>query len=81
MKESQKNDDVQVRWTTFNGTRIGAYFVLPRLEVQDVRLAPGDELMLSYEGELHAKWHKKGVVLKVPDSIINLCRYFRRNRD
>ena len=36
--------------------------------MQDVRLAPGDELLLSYEGELRSKWEKKGVVLKVPDS-------------
>jgi regulator of nonsense transcripts 1 len=68
MKESQTQSDVVVRWNMgLNGKR-AAYFNLPRLELGDVRLAPGDELLLKYKGELHAPWEQRGHVIKVPDS-------------
>jgi regulator of nonsense transcripts 1 len=68
MRESQSQDDIIVHWTVGMNTKLIASFKMPRLDWGDLRLAPGDELLLRYAGELHAFWERKGHVIKVPDS-------------
>ncbi|KAJ3297740.1 ATP-dependent helicase NAM7 [Borealophlyctis nickersoniae] len=67
LKESQTQQDVVVRWDIGLNKKQLAFFQLPKLEQGDVRLAVGDELVLTYKGELHAPWHGKGHVIKVPN--------------
>lgn len=69
MKESQTQENVVVRWNTGMDSKKVAYFVLPRLDLGDIRLGTGDELLLKYRGELHAPWEKRGLVIKIPDSV------------
>eukprot|EP00842_Homolaphlyctis_polyrhiza_P005252 jgi/Hompol1/5728/HPOL_004656-RA len=69
VKEAQTQEDVVVRWdTALNRSRI-AYFILPKLELGEIRLAVGDELVLKYSGELHAPWSHAGNVIKIPNSV------------
>jgi regulator of nonsense transcripts 1 len=72
MKESQTQENVVVRWTTSSTSKRIAYFVLPRLDLGDIRLTTGDELLLKYKGELHAPWERRGVVVKIPDSNVHI---------
>lgn len=68
LKESQTQTDISVRWDLgLNQKRI-AWFVLPKLESGEVRLAVGDELRLKYAGELHKNWEGAGHVIKIPNS-------------
>ena len=68
LKESQTQSDIVVRWDLgLNQKRI-AWFNLPKLESGEVRLAPGDELRLKYQGELHKPWEGVGHVIKIPNS-------------
>jgi regulator of nonsense transcripts 1 len=68
LKESQTQTDITVRWDLgLNQKRI-AWFVLPKLESGEVRLAVGDELRLKYAGELHKNWEGAGHVIKIPNS-------------
>lgn len=69
LKESQTQTDISVRWDLgLNQKRI-AWFVLPKLESGEVRLAVGDELRLKYAGELHKNWEGAGHVIKIPNSM------------
>ncbi|KAI8895408.1 hypothetical protein BC833DRAFT_162085 [Globomyces pollinis-pini] len=68
MKESQTQEQVVVRWSMGLNMKRVANFILPRLELGDIRLAPGDELLLKYKGELHPYWERRGHVIKIPDS-------------
>ncbi|KAJ1910637.1 ATP-dependent RNA helicase [Tieghemiomyces parasiticus] len=68
MKEAQTQDDITVRWDMgLNHQRI-AWFVFPKLELGEVRLAVGDELRLRYRGELQAPWEGTGHVIKIPNN-------------
>lgn len=68
LKESQTQTDISIRWDLgLNQKRI-AWFVLPKLESGEVRLAVGDELRLKYSGELHKNWEGAGHVIKIPNS-------------
>ena len=68
LKESQTQTDISIRWDLgLNQKRI-AWFVLPKLESGEVRLAVGDELRLKYAGELHKNWEGAGHVIKIPNS-------------
>ncbi|KAI9209642.1 ATP dependent helicase [Polychytrium aggregatum] len=69
LKESQTQEDVVVRWDVGLNQKRVAYFLLPKLEQGDIRLAPGDELLLKYKGELHAPWEGRGHVIKVPNNV------------
>lgn len=70
MKEAM-SQDVTVRWELgINSKRI-AYFSLIRQELGEMRLVPGDELVLRYKGELLTNWEARGQVIKVPDCIPN----------
>ncbi|KAF1815664.1 P-loop containing nucleoside triphosphate hydrolase protein [Eremomyces bilateralis CBS 781.70] len=45
-----------------------ASFVLPKLELGDVKLAVGDEMRLRYTGELRPHWEGVGYVIKIPNN-------------
>lgn len=45
-----------------------AWFYFPKLELGEVKLAVGDELRLSYRGELQEHWISVGHVIKIPNS-------------
>jgi regulator of nonsense transcripts 1 len=49
MKESQTKDNIRVRWETALNKKKVAYFVFPK-EDNELRLVPGDELRLRYDG-------------------------------
>lgn len=53
MKESQTQEEVVIRWNMGLNGRRAAYFHLSRLELGDIRLALGDELLLKYKGIPH----------------------------
>ena len=65
---SQTQSGVVVRWDIGLNQKRMAFFHLPKLELGAVRLVIGDELILTYRGELHANWEGKGHVVKIPDS-------------
>jgi len=67
-KESQGVHDVVVRWDTGLNTRRTAYFILTKLETGEIKLAIGDEIILTYNGELQAAWEGHGNVVKLPNS-------------
>ncbi|KAJ1799779.1 ATP-dependent RNA helicase [Coemansia sp. RSA 2399] len=67
MKEAQTEDGVAVRWDSGLNRRRLAYFRLPKYELGEVRLAVGDELRLSYSGDLLTEnWSASGNVIKLP---------------
>jgi regulator of nonsense transcripts 1 len=68
LKESQTQEDIVVRWDVGLNTKRIAYFILPKLERGEIRLAVGDELLLKYRGELRKPWEGKGHVIKIPNS-------------
>ncbi|KAH9180451.1 RNA helicase-domain-containing protein, partial [Lactarius sanguifluus] len=69
LKESQTQTDITVRWDLGLNQKRVAWFVLPKLESGEVRLAAGDELRLRYTGEVHKPWEGVGHVIKVPNNV------------
>ncbi|CAA91194.2 ATP-dependent RNA helicase Upf1 [Schizosaccharomyces pombe] len=69
LKESQTQKDVVVRWDQAINKRYTAWFLLPKLESGEIRLAIGDEMKLTYEGELRAPWSSTGYVIKIPNNV------------
>lgn len=68
LKEAQTQEGIVVRWDLgLNGKHV-AWFFLPKLEVGDVKLAIGDELLLKYQGELRKPWEGAGYVIKIPNA-------------
>ncbi|TRY66918.1 hypothetical protein TCAL_04359 [Tigriopus californicus] len=66
-KESQTQENIDVRWDQgLNKKRI-AYFNLPKNDT-DLKLMPGDELRLRYLGDRQRPWSGVGHVIKVPDN-------------
>lgn len=68
LKEAQSQDGLVVRWDLGLNNKHLASFVLPKLELGDVKLAVGDEMRLKYAGELRAKWEGVGYVIKIPNN-------------
>ncbi|EPS25205.1 hypothetical protein POX_c03607 [Penicillium oxalicum] len=68
LKESQSQDGLIVRWDLGLNNKHLASFVLPKLELGDVKLAVGDEMRLKYTGELRSKWEGVGYVMKIPNN-------------
>ncbi|CAL8129215.1 unnamed protein product [Orchesella dallaii] len=68
LKESQKHDNVDVRWDVGLNKRTTAYFTLPSIGDSDLRLMPGDELKIRHNGEKYKNWNGVGHVIKVPDN-------------
>ncbi|KAI5239264.1 upf1 regulator of nonsense transcripts [Aureobasidium subglaciale] len=68
LKESQSQDGLIVRWDFALNNKHLASFVLPKLEMGDVKLAVGDEMRLRYTGELRSHWEGVGYVIKIPNN-------------
>ncbi|KAL2032854.1 hypothetical protein VTO58DRAFT_106026 [Aureobasidium pullulans] len=68
LKESQSQDGLIVRWDFALNNKHLASFVLPKLEMGDVKLAVGDEMRLRYTGELRPHWEGVGYVVKIPNN-------------
>jgi regulator of nonsense transcripts 1 len=68
LKESQSQDNLIVRWDFGLNNKHLASFVLPKLELGDVKLAVGDEMRLRYQGELRPHWEGVGYVIKIPNN-------------
>ncbi|KKZ65358.1 regulator-nonsense transcripts 1 [[Emmonsia] crescens] len=68
LKEAQSQDGLIVRWDLGLNNKHLASFVLPKLELGDVKLAVGDEMRLKYTGELRPKWDGVGYVIKIPNN-------------
>ncbi|KAH9376504.1 hypothetical protein HPB48_006589 [Haemaphysalis longicornis] len=69
LKESQTQDNIEVRWDIGLNKKMIAYFTVAKSDT-DMRLMHGDELRLRYLGELHKPWSGVGHVIKIPDSIL-----------
>lgn len=71
LKESQSQDGLSIRWDEGLNNKTLACFVLPKLELGDVKLAVGDEMRLTYGAnpEGRPKWDGVGYVIKVPNNI------------
>ncbi|KAL0271677.1 UNVERIFIED_CONTAM: hypothetical protein PYX00_008693 [Menopon gallinae] len=67
LKESQTQDNVEVRWDVGLNKKTIAYFTLAKQD-GDMKLMHGDELRLRYLGELHKQWAGVGHVIKIPDN-------------
>jgi regulator of nonsense transcripts 1 len=68
LKEAQSQDNLVVRWDLGLNNKHLASFVLPKLELGDVKLAVGDEMRINYQGELRAPWEGVGYVIKIPNN-------------
>ncbi len=68
LKESQSQDGLIVRWDFGLNNKHLASFVLPKLELGDVKLAVGDEMRIKYTGELRPQWEGVGYVIKIPNN-------------
>ncbi|XP_064459789.1 regulator of nonsense transcripts 1-like [Ornithodoros turicata] len=67
LKESQTQDNIEVRWDIGLNKKMIAYFTIAKSDT-DMRLMHGDELRLRYLGELHKPWSGVGHVIKIPDN-------------
>ncbi|KAF5270389.1 hypothetical protein FQR65_LT05577 [Abscondita terminalis] len=67
LKESQTQENIEVRWDVGLNKKTIAYFTLAKTD-GDMKLMHGDELRLRYVGELHKTWAGVGHVIKVPDN-------------
>ena len=67
LKESQTQDNIEVRWDVGLNKKITAYFNMAKND-GDLGLMSGDELRLRYLGDLHKPWSGVGHVIKVPDN-------------
>lgn len=65
LKESQTQENIDVRWDTGLNKKAIAYFTLAKID-SDMKLMHGDELRLRYLG--HEPWSSVGHVIKVPDN-------------
>ncbi|KAF3909527.1 hypothetical protein AA313_de0204456 [Arthrobotrys entomopaga] len=69
LKESQSQDGLAVRWHFGLNNKHLANFILPKLELGDVKLAVGDEMRLRYVGEVRPHWEGVGFVIKIPNNM------------
>ncbi|XP_043192907.1 regulator of nonsense transcripts 1-like [Amphibalanus amphitrite] len=67
LKESQTQDNIEVRWDQGLNKKTIAYFSMAKTD-GDMRLMHGDELRIRYLGELHKPWSGVGHVIKVSDN-------------
>jgi len=68
LKEAQSEDNLVIRWDYGLNNKHLASFVLPKIELGDVKLAVGDEMRLKYKGELRPVWEGVGYVVKIPNN-------------
>jgi len=69
LRESQGQDNIAVKWDVGLNQKHLACFLLPKLEIGDVKLAVGDEMRLRYNGDQHARWEGSGYVIKIPNNL------------
>lgn len=67
LKESQTQDNIEVRWDVGLNKKTISYFTLAKTD-GDMKLMHGDELRLRYLGEMHKPWSGVGHVIKIPDN-------------
>ncbi|GLH13682.1 Regulator of nonsense transcripts 1 homolog, partial [Gryllus bimaculatus] len=67
LKESQTQENIEVRWDVGLNKKTIAYFTLAKTD-GDMKLMHGDELRLRYLGEIHKPWSGVGHVIKIPDN-------------
>lgn len=67
MRESQPQEHVEVRWDVGLNKKTIAYFTLAKTD-GDLKLMHGDQLRLTYNGELGSNFTSIGHVVKVPDN-------------
>ncbi|XP_054159255.1 regulator of nonsense transcripts 1-like isoform X2 [Oppia nitens] len=67
LKESQTQDNIEVRWDIGLNKKIIAFFTIAKSDT-DMRLMHGDELRLRYLGESVKPWSGVGHVTKIPDN-------------
>uniref|UniRef100_A0A336KT50 DNA helicase n=1 Tax=Culicoides sonorensis TaxID=179676 RepID=A0A336KT50_CULSO len=67
LKESQTQDNIEVRWDVGLNRKSIAYFTLAKVD-SDMKLMHGDELRLRYVGDLGKAWSGVGHVIKLPDN-------------
>ena len=67
VKESQTQENIEVRWHIGLNKKTIAYFNLAKND-NDLRLMHGDELRLRYLGDCHKPWTGVGHVIKIPDN-------------
>jgi len=68
LKESQTQDNIHVRWDMSLNKKIVAYFNIIIKSDSDFKLMHGDELRLTYNGDMYKKWFAVGHVVKIPDN-------------
>ncbi|XP_050403734.1 regulator of nonsense transcripts 1 [Patella vulgata] len=67
LKESQTQDNIQVRWDVGLNKKKIAHFQLPKAN-DEMKLMHGDELRIRYIGDQHKTWSGVGHVIKIPDN-------------
>lgn len=67
LKESQTQENIEVRWDVGLNMKILAYFKIAKADA-DMRLMHGDELKLRYVGTEAKPWNGIGHVTKIPDN-------------
>lgn len=67
LKESQTQENVDIRWDVGLNKKTIAYFTLAKIDGY-MKVMHGDELRLRYVGDLHKRWSGIGHVIKVPDN-------------
>jgi len=67
LKESQTQDNIDVRWDIGLNKKITAFFTIAKAD-SDMRLMQGDELRLRYLGDPSKAWSGVGHVIKIPDN-------------
>lgn len=67
LKESQTQENIEVRWDVGLNKRTIAYFNLA-LPDGEIKLFHGDELELRYTGDLRDEWREIGHIIKIPDN-------------
>ncbi|KAK9474352.1 P-loop containing nucleoside triphosphate hydrolase protein [Dipodascopsis tothii] len=69
LKESQSQDHLAVRWDIGLNNKPLASFMLPKMDMGDVKLAVGDEMRLRYVGDMRPKWEGVGYVIKIANNV------------
>lgn len=67
LKESQTQENIEVRWDLGLNKKRLAYFHLPK-DDSDLKVMHGDELRIRYLGDAKQVWSTVGHVIKIPDN-------------
>ena len=81
LKEAQNQENISVRWDQGLNQKYTAWFIMPKLELGDIRLAVGDELRLKYKGDARREWEGRGFVIKIPNNVSDEVCLELKSRD